>query len=127
MDPRTRKERLALGDLIDVSSYARPVGFVIPVALSRPVWLALVDGGEGRPFMESNSRAKDRRILEILIEALRAVREAEDSETARFSMYKFSNRSERKITGKIAIKNDLLIRCEPDDDESPAIVIYLEN
>lgn len=77
--------------------------------------------------MESNSRAKDRRILEILIEALRAVREAEDSETARFSMYKFSNRSERKVTGKIAIKNDLLIRCEPDDDESPAIGIYLEN
>jgi hypothetical protein len=127
MDPRTRKDRLAQGNIIDVSTYARPVGFVIPVALSRSVWLALVDGGEGWSFMESSSRAKDRRILEILIEAVRAVRGAEDSETARFSLFRFSSKQERKVSGKIAIKNDLLVRCEPADDESPAITIYLEN
>lgn len=122
----SRKDRFERGDLIDVSQYAGAVGFVFPVALTREVWEALVDIQHDWPLMERTQRAAERRILEILLRALHAVRGVDvRSDAAQFCLYRFTSEAEREKCGRIAIRNDLRVHCGPGDSGEAVITISL--
>jgi len=42
-------------------------------------------------------------------------------------MYRLTSKAERKIFGKVVIKNDLLVCCGPGDNAEPVVTIYLLN
>jgi len=121
---RGRAEMIKNGELVDVSSYASPVGFVLPVALTRDVWNAFVEIRDNFPLMERDLRARERRLLEILLEARRAVRKAGSSDSeARFHLYRLTNKNERAAIERLAIRIGLLVHCGPGDHAEPVLTI----
>jgi hypothetical protein len=113
------------GDLVDVSHFARTVGFVFPVALTQSVWLALVDIRHDRLLIERNPRVVVQRILAILIAARGASLDAGDRASTSISMCRFTSRSERKATGKFTARHQLCIQCDSGDRAEPIITISL--
>jgi len=121
----SRSVELARGGLVDVSNCARIVGFVFPVALTREVWLTLVNIRHDHLLIERNPRVVEQRILEILIAARSAALAAGDSESAQVSMYRVTSSSERRATGKYAVRRDLRVQCGSGDNAEPVITISL--
>jgi len=53
----SRSVEPARGGLVDVSNHVKTVGFVFPVALTREVWLTLVNIRYDHSLIERNPRA----------------------------------------------------------------------
>ena len=121
----SRSVDLARGGLVDVSNYAKTVGFVFPVALTREVWLTLVNIRYDHSLIERNPRVVEQRILEILITARSAVLGAGDSESTQVSMYRLTSSDERRATGKYAVRRHLRVQCGSGDHAEPVITISL--
>ena len=120
-----RGEGLVGDDLVDVSHFAKTVGFVFPVALTRNAWLALVDIRHDRLLIERNPRVVVQRVLAILIAARGASLDAGDRASTSVGMCRFTSRDERKATGKFVVRNRLRIQCDPDERAEPIITISL--
>lgn len=108
-----------------MSSDAKMVGFVFPVALTREVWLSLVNIRHDYLLIERNPRVVEQRILEILFAARSAALRAGDRASTQFSIYRVTSRSEQKATGKYAIRRDLRVQCGSGDNAEPVITISL--
>lgn len=124
-DPDDRTARLKKGELVDVSRLAREVGFTVHVACSREVWAGLIEIGHDLPALKRNPRMKERRLLNILLEALQAVRRKLGSREVQFSVYRITSKAERETCGKVAVKSDLAVRCDPGDFGEPVVTISL--
>lgn len=124
-DPDDRTARLKKGELVDVSRLAREVGFTVHVACSRDVWTGLIEIGHDLPALKRNPRMKERRLLNILLEALQAARRKLGSREVQFSVYRITSKAERETCGKIAVKSDLAVRCDPGDFGEPVVTISL--
>jgi len=124
-NPDDRTARLKKGELIDVSYLAREVGFTVHVACSREVWAGLIEIGYDLPALKRNPRMKERRLLNVLLEALQAARRKLGSREVQFSVYRITSKAERETCGKIAIKSDLAVRCDPGDFGEPVVTISL--
>jgi len=121
----SRRDRLARGELVDVSPYARTAGFRVPVALTRDAWAVGVGiAGDWSP-MECGSQAVRLRAIEMLSHALQAVRRASDSDTVHFKLYRPTGNCEGKAIGRLAIRDHFLVRCEPGDIGEPVVTISL--
>jgi len=124
LDPERRSAKLAEGQLIDVSAQAKSVGFVVPVAISRDAWDKLIDIQNGSKLAEHNPLRRERHLLQILHEAVRVARRAEDSESS-FMAYQPADGFVGKRTRKIGIQHRLLIQCGPGDCDEPVVTISL--
>ena len=123
----SRRDRLARGELVDVSAYARTAGFRVPVALTRDAWVAHVGiVGDWSP-MECGRPAVRRRAMEMRGHALQAVRRTGDSDIAQFRLCRPTGNGEGKAIGRLAIRDHFLVRCEPGDLGEPVVTISLAN
>jgi len=123
----SRRDRLARGELVDVSPFARTAGFRVPVALTRDAWAAGVDISGDRPPVERGGQAVRRRAIEMLSHALQAVRSAGDSDTVQFRICRPMGNGEGKAIGRLAIRDHFLIHCEPGDLGEPVVTITSAN
>ena len=121
----SRRDRLARGELVDVSPFARTAGFRVPVALTRDAWAAGIDISGDRPPVERSGQAVRQRAVEMLSHALQAVRRASDSDTVQFKLYRPTSNCEGKAIGRLAIRDHFLVRCEPGDLGEPVVTISL--
>ena len=120
-----KKNSLAAHGLIDVSSYAKAIGFLVPVLIDRKAWETFVWVKDDVPLMERNPRMKERRLLDILLQALHAARNARRRKTARFNMYRLTSENERRRTGRVAIRGEFRVHCGPGDSDEPVVTIKL--
>jgi len=117
-----RGEKFACGEFIDITPYAKAIGFVSPVALHRDAWAAI----DAWIAMDARTwRTKERRILEVLMVAASAARKSTGADSVQFSLYGFTGKKERGSARTLAIKNDFLIRFGSDEEGEPAIAISL--
>lgn len=121
----SQRGRSKLSGFVEVSSYAEAIGFLIPVFMSRESWRAFVEVEDDIPLMTRNPRMKERRLLEILLQALRAARGAGGERTAHFDMYRLTSKEERKNAGMIAVCRRFLVGCGFGDQGEPIILIEL--
>ena len=121
----SRRDRLARGELVDVSPFARTAGFRVPVALTRDAWAAGIDISGDRSPVERSGQAVRQRAVEMLSHALQAVRRASDSDAVQFNLYRPTGNCEGKAIGRLAIRDHFLVRCEPGDLGEPVVTISL--
>ena len=108
---------------MDVSALARSVGFALPVAVHREVWQTLIAVRRDPLLEESDLRREERRLLDILHEAVRVARHTEACE-APFNIYRIVDSRGRKYTRKLAT-HGLLVRCGAGDFGEPVVTISL--
>lgn len=111
--------------LVDVSKHAWAIGFLVPVAMTRRAWEELVEIRYDLPLMQRNPRMRERRLIDVLLQALRLARVQGKKSSAQFSTYRLTGREERRSTGRVAIKNEVLVSCGPNDYGNPIITISL--
>ena len=114
--------------LVNVTDYAKGLGFIVPVSLSRKVWDALIENAYEDWDAEQSMRIKERRIFDLLLEARKVVQRSEGTVcSARFSQYRLTGKVERRVIGKAAVGYSLIIECTECDCSSPRVVIFLES
>jgi hypothetical protein len=109
----SRKQAIADGILIDVTSTAKEAGFRFPVALTRGVWDRYVEVPEGVHGQDEAGRLWD--ILFMLHHAIRAEK---DAPLVLFRLYVRNDNSSPLLVTLKAI-------CAGDDDGSPCVTILL--
>lgn len=109
----TRKQAIADGILIDVTSTAKEAGFRFPVALTRAVWGRYVEVPEGVHAQDEAGRLWD-----ILFMLHRAIRSEKDAPLIFFKLYVRNDNSSPKLVTLKAI-------CAGGDDGAPCITILL--
>lgn len=124
-NPSDRAVRLKSRELIDVSAFANELGFTAPVALSCEVWAGLVEIDHDLPALKRRPRMRERRILDILLEAMKAAKREPRSKEVRFCVHRLTSKAERDVSGKVAVKSELTVRCEPGDFGEPVVTISL--
>ncbi len=68
---------------------------------------------------------RERRLIDILLQAYRLARTQGKKKTAQFNTYRLTSPEERRATGKVAIKNEVLVSCGPNHFGNPMITISL--
>lgn len=109
----TRKQAIADGTLIDVSTMAREAGFVYPVAITAAAWAECVAVSSDLDGQDEKGRLWD--VLNLLRFAIR--RPGSNASEIRFQV------SVRQATGSLAVK--LKAICGPDDEADPCVTIML--
>jgi hypothetical protein len=98
----TRAQALADGVLVDVSAWARPLGFVVPVAFTAELWATLHVPPEDRALA---------RACDVLWMASIAARRAGDAQQVPF-----------EVTVE-RVRHSLLSHVGPGDDPAPVVTI----
>ena len=111
----TREQALADGVLVDLSDWAREVGFVIPVACTKSLWHRyLSPSDEPKPFGQSErGRAHD-----MLFMLATAIRRSGNDDRVYFRTI-FLQSPNRHVTV------DLKAQCGPGDDGEPVVTVML--
>lgn len=107
-DTPTRADALASGTLVDASRRARAIGFLAPVALTRPTWALHIAGTEGKD--------RDTRWHNILYMALLACARAKAGQ--RIELIPFTAYVANREVGLVA-------HIGPGDTAEPVITILL--
>jgi hypothetical protein len=113
----TRKDALADGVLVDVSSWAREAGFRFPVAVTRAVWEIL----EPNESLKADGQDVAGRAWNMLMILLLAIREPGVVDEVHFAPL-FVRES-----GKVAEPVALWAKCGPGDEGEPVITVMMPN
>lgn len=114
----SRAQALEDGSLVDVSVMARKLGFKVPTAVTKAVWIDCCEWSDSD--RQDLGQSTDGRLYDVLIMALRAVFAAQgDTDSIRFKMLRIPR--ERHAT--TAQEVELFGRIGPGDDPSPVITI----
>lgn len=110
----TRKQAIADGVLVDVSTVAKEAGIRYPTALTQAVWCKYVEVPPGVEAQDQTGRLWD--ILWMMKWAIATSRD--DGDTLKFQLHV---RNDNKQAELVTLK----AMCGPDDDANPCITVLL--
>jgi hypothetical protein len=113
-DAYTRRQALADGVLIDVTTTAKEAGFCFPVAVTVALWSRYVRVPDGMEGQDEAGRLWD--ILQMLRYAIRQRRNHADT-----VLFNFSVRNDQRPQQPVKLK----AVCGPDDAGAPCFTLML--
>mgnify|MGYP001611930159 CR=1 FL=1 len=119
----TRAEAIADGTLVDVTATAREAGFVVPVALTRSVWVDCVEWTEQDSKRKAAIQDQASRLWDVVWMANCAARRAAGSGRCNFEVF----RVPRNGHGIRPRSVRLSMEVGPGDEGEPIITIMQPN
>lgn len=119
----TRKQALQDGELVDVTSTAKEAGFLLPVAVTRAVWVDCIEWPEDLNAKKKTLQDEAGRLWDVVYMGFMAVRQNKSESSILYRLYRVPTEGGKRRAREVELK----ITVHGGDEGEPVITISQPN